>query len=109
MRRWFGIAAFNLILLSLPALAQHGGGHASGSGSASHSSGFASHSSGFASHSSGFASHSSGFAPRSIGTGISASVSHYSGYASMGANRSFSRNSGSRVRIGDRHFGGRDF
>jgi len=102
MRRWFGIAAFNLILLTLPAWAQHGGGHASGSGSAAHSAGFAGHSSGFASHSSGFAS-------RSIGTGVSASVSHYSGYSSVGAGRSFSRNSGSRVRIGDRHFGGHDF
>jgi len=99
MRRWLCIAAFNLILLALPAWAQHGGGHASGGGSAFHSS---------ASHSSGFTSHSSGFASHSFGSGISAGMAHTNGYARAGS-RSFSRNAGSRVRIGDRHFGGRDF
>jgi hypothetical protein len=99
MRRWLYIAAFDLILLTLPAWAQHGGGHASGGGSASHSS---------VSHSSRFSSHASGFASHSFGSGVSAGVGHYNGYAGAGPARSFSRNAGSRVRIGDRNIGGRD-
>jgi hypothetical protein len=35
-------------------------------------------------------------------------MGHYNGYARVGAARSFSRNAGSRVRIGDRNIGGRD-
>lgn len=63
MRRWLSIAAFSLILISLPALAQRhggggGGGHfASHAGSVSHS--FSSASSSRAFHGSGFA-HGSG-------------------------------------------------
>src|SRR5277367_2221217 len=76
MRRWIYIATFGLVLLSLPAWAQRGGGggHAGSGG-------------GFASHSSGF-SHSPGF-------------SHSSGSLHSG---SFSRGSGVRVQAG-RQFG----
>jgi hypothetical protein len=88
MRRWFGIAALNLILLTLPAWAQHGGGHASGGGSASHSSGFASHSSG--SFHSGNVGHS------------------YGGYLGANSARSFSRSSITRVRAGGHNFGDHD-
>jgi len=89
MRRLICTAAFILILLTLPAWAQHGGGHASGGGSASHSSGFSSHSSGF-----------------SGGGFHGGSVAHnYSGAPGGNFARSFSRSSSTRVRVGGR----RDF
>lgn len=79
MRRWFGIAALNLIVLALPAWAQHGGGHASGGGS--HSSSF---------HSAGFSSHSSG--------------AFHGGYAGANAAHSYARNFGTRVRVGSSYY-----
>jgi hypothetical protein len=59
MRRWWSIAAFGLILISLPALAQRHGGGGGGAHFASHG-GSASHS--FASASSSRAFHGGGFA-----------------------------------------------
>jgi hypothetical protein len=80
MRRWIYIATFGLILLSVPAWAQRGGGGHAGSGG------------GFASHSSGF-SHSAGF---SHGAGFSHSAGSFHG-------GSFSHGSGVRVQAGRQH------
>src|SRR5271154_2735747 len=90
MRRWIYIATFGLVLLSLPAWAQRGGG----GGHAGSGGGFASHSSGF-SHSPGF-SHRPGFSHSSVSL-HSPGFSHSSGSLHSG---SFSRGSGVRVQAG---------
>jgi hypothetical protein len=95
------VAAFGLLLAAIPAFAQHGGGHASGSHG-----GFSSHSSGSGSHFGGMRS-GSGLASRGIANSRQAFSRPLSGRGSN-SNRFASsrfRNFGSRNCVGCRRYG----
>jgi hypothetical protein len=108
MQRPLLSAAFVLLLASVPLLAQHGGGHASGGGHG----GFSPHGGGFASHSSVHAfsgpRSASSFAPRSFARGsVSRPAISSRGFNAGAFNRGYGRSSvGVRIRTyGARGYG----